>query len=239
MFPVAVERLILNNDLDIINGLTLNILPFHSVPRLAMSLLEKPLVKFGTLGPRPRSRWQRRLQPPRRCSAWMYQASVQYPILTQVIMPLTPGRNTSNVIRHTTLSPTKSARRKRQEGLQELFMTLKVAPSFENCMLVSRHYREHRLTSCLCVSRTVKAGDNIEVLKQHLPDGWSLVSAAGQVGLIPESYYTVSGDRVPSPLYLSGDLLLALLYAVMVLIYGAGGFCCILLFRCHARRSGP
>lgn len=60
-------------------------------------------------------------------------------------------------------------------------------------------------------ARTVNAGDNIEVLKQHLPDGWSLVSAAGQVGLLPESYYAVSGDRPSSPLYLPNDLLVVLL----------------------------
>ena len=40
----------------------------------------------------------------------------------------------------------------------------------------------------------MKAGDAIEVLKEHLPDGWSLVSISGEAGLIPQTYYTVSGD---------------------------------------------
>ena len=40
----------------------------------------------------------------------------------------------------------------------------------------------------------MKAGDAIEVLKEQLPDGWSLVSIAGEAGLIPQTYYTVSGD---------------------------------------------
>jgi len=62
-------------------------------------------------------------------------------------------------------------------------------------MLWFGHNRQLANVLWVC-ARTVKAGDNIEVLKQHLPDGWSLVSAAGQVGLVPESYYTVSGDRV-------------------------------------------
>jgi hypothetical protein len=39
----------------------------------------------------------------------------------------------------------------------------------------------------------MKAGDHIEVLKQYLPDGWSLVSINGEAGLIPQTYYTVSG----------------------------------------------
>lgn len=87
-------------------------------------------------------RWQRRPQLPHRYSAWMRKASVQFLILTRVIMPLTPGRNTSNVNRHTTPSLTKRVRRKRQEGLQELFMTLKVVLSFENCVLSSGHYSQ-------------------------------------------------------------------------------------------------
>lgn len=41
----------------------------------------------------------------------------------------------------------------------------------------------------------MKAGDKIQVLKEHLPDGWSLVTIAGEAGLIPRSYYTVSGNR--------------------------------------------
>jgi sorting nexin-9/18/33 len=39
----------------------------------------------------------------------------------------------------------------------------------------------------------MQAGDAIEVLKEHLPDGWSLVSISGEAGLIPQTYYTVSG----------------------------------------------
>jgi sorting nexin-9/18/33 len=42
----------------------------------------------------------------------------------------------------------------------------------------------------------MKAGDEIEVLKEHLPDGWSLVNIAGEAGLIPQTYYTVSGDML-------------------------------------------
>jgi len=42
----------------------------------------------------------------------------------------------------------------------------------------------------------MKAGDAIEVLKEHLPDGWSLVGIAGEAGLIPQTYYTVSGDML-------------------------------------------
>ncbi|KAG8805780.1 hypothetical protein FRC19_007671, partial [Serendipita sp. 401] len=40
----------------------------------------------------------------------------------------------------------------------------------------------------------MKAGDDIEVLKEHLPDGWSLVSIGGEAGLIPTSYYTFTTD---------------------------------------------
>jgi Variant SH3 domain len=152
--------------------------------------------------------WQRRPQLLCRCSARTCKAYVQYRILTRVIMPRTPGRNTSNANRRTTPPPTKSVKRKQQEGLQELFTILTVVLSFENCMLSSGHGRQgaNLLRGC---ARTIKAGDNIEVLKQRLPDGWSLVRVAGQVGLVPESYYTVSGDRVPSPSYLSGILLRA------------------------------
>lgn len=39
---------------------------------------------------------------------------------------------------------------------------------------------------------SVDAGDEIEVLKEELADGWSLVkSADGEMGLLPRSYYTV------------------------------------------------
>jgi hypothetical protein len=134
----------------------------------------------------------------------MCKAHVQYLISMRVIMLPTPGRNISNVIRHINLSLTKSVKRRRQEGLQERFMTSKVVPSFENCILHSGHATGYcRLIYLSVCARAVKAGDNIEVLKQYLPDGWSLVSAAGQVGLVPETYYTVSGRGIPSSLYFS------------------------------------
>jgi len=48
---------------------------------------------------------------------------------------------------------------------------------------------------------SVSAGDALEVVKEDLADGWSLVrNAAGEVGLLPRTYYTVrflslSSDR--------------------------------------------
>jgi sorting nexin-9/18/33 len=39
---------------------------------------------------------------------------------------------------------------------------------------------------------SVDAGDEIEVVKEDLADGWSLVkNEAGEVGLLPRTYYTV------------------------------------------------
>lgn len=42
---------------------------------------------------------------------------------------------------------------------------------------------------------TVEAGDDLEVIQETLPDGWSLVRTLGDegcvVGLLPRSYYTV------------------------------------------------
>jgi sorting nexin-9/18/33 len=39
---------------------------------------------------------------------------------------------------------------------------------------------------------TVAAGDGVEVIKEDLADGWSLVrNNAGEVGLLPRTYYTV------------------------------------------------
>lgn len=39
---------------------------------------------------------------------------------------------------------------------------------------------------------TVEAGDNLEIIDEILPDGWSLVKAEdGEIGLLPQSYYTV------------------------------------------------
>lgn len=41
---------------------------------------------------------------------------------------------------------------------------------------------------------TVEAGDNLEVLKQDVGDGWSLVKMEdGKIGLLPTTYYTVGG----------------------------------------------
>lgn len=41
---------------------------------------------------------------------------------------------------------------------------------------------------------TVEAGDDLEVIRETLPDGWSLVRALNEeshVGLLPRTYYTV------------------------------------------------
>jgi sorting nexin-9/18/33 len=39
---------------------------------------------------------------------------------------------------------------------------------------------------------SVDAGDELEVVKEDLADGWSLVkNEAGEVGLLPRTYYTV------------------------------------------------
>jgi sorting nexin-9/18/33 len=39
---------------------------------------------------------------------------------------------------------------------------------------------------------SVAAGDDLEVIKEDLADGWSLVkNSAGEVGLLPQTYYTV------------------------------------------------
>src|ERR1700761_6272095 len=39
---------------------------------------------------------------------------------------------------------------------------------------------------------SVEAGDEIEIVKEDLADGWSLVkNVAGGVGLLPRTYYTV------------------------------------------------
>ncbi|KAF9494964.1 hypothetical protein BDN71DRAFT_1470800 [Pleurotus eryngii] len=47
---------------------------------------------------------------------------------------------------------------------------------------------------------TVDAGDEIHVLKEDLPDGWSLVKAANnEVGLVPRAYYTFTADFVQEP----------------------------------------
>ncbi|KAF5388740.1 hypothetical protein D9757_004790 [Collybiopsis confluens] len=42
---------------------------------------------------------------------------------------------------------------------------------------------------------TVHAGDELEVVKEDLADGWSLVSdAEGEIGLLPRSYYTLTSE---------------------------------------------
>lgn len=45
---------------------------------------------------------------------------------------------------------------------------------------------------------TVKAGDEVEVIKENVGEGWSLVrDSLGTVGLLPQSYYTVC-TNIPS-----------------------------------------
>ncbi|KAH9932962.1 uncharacterized protein B0H18DRAFT_984853 [Fomitopsis serialis] len=53
----------------------------------------------------------------------------------------------------------------------------------------------------------VEAGDELEVLKEDVGDGWSLVKLAkcrnangheGEIGLLPQSYYTLPGVIIPS-----------------------------------------
>ncbi|KAL0571966.1 hypothetical protein V5O48_009992 [Marasmius crinis-equi] len=47
---------------------------------------------------------------------------------------------------------------------------------------------------------SVKAGDELEVLKEDLPDGWSLVkNEDGETGLLPQTYYTFTSDFTVSP----------------------------------------
>ncbi|KAF5357010.1 hypothetical protein D9756_006532 [Leucocoprinus leucothites] len=49
--------------------------------------------------------------------------------------------------------------------------------------------------------RGVAPGDDLEIIKEDLPDGWSLVRtvADGQIGLLPRSYYTFIADFVSQP----------------------------------------
>jgi sorting nexin-9/18/33 len=43
---------------------------------------------------------------------------------------------------------------------------------------------------------TVEAGDELNILKEEAGDGWSLVRASsGEIGLLPQTYYTVSPDH--------------------------------------------
>ncbi|EKM76773.1 hypothetical protein AGABI1DRAFT_78208 [Agaricus bisporus var. burnettii JB137-S8] len=49
---------------------------------------------------------------------------------------------------------------------------------------------------------TVEAGDDLEVIRETLPDGWSLVRALNEessVGLLPRTYYTFTSDFVSCP----------------------------------------
>ena len=45
---------------------------------------------------------------------------------------------------------------------------------------------------------TVDAGDEVEVVKEDVGEGWSLVrDSLGEVGLLPQSYYAVCTDFLP------------------------------------------
>ncbi|KAJ7741445.1 hypothetical protein DFH07DRAFT_926149 [Mycena maculata] len=47
---------------------------------------------------------------------------------------------------------------------------------------------------------SVEAGDELEVVKEDLADGWSLVkNEAGEVGLLPRTYYTFTADFTAAP----------------------------------------
>ncbi|KAJ7754502.1 hypothetical protein B0H16DRAFT_1542579 [Mycena metata] len=47
---------------------------------------------------------------------------------------------------------------------------------------------------------SVDAGDELEVVKEDLADGWSLVkNEAGEVGLLPRTYYTFTADFMAAP----------------------------------------
>ncbi|KAK7056363.1 hypothetical protein VNI00_002917 [Paramarasmius palmivorus] len=46
----------------------------------------------------------------------------------------------------------------------------------------------------------VKAGDELSILKEELPDGWSLVKTEnGETGLLPRTYYTFTSEFAVSP----------------------------------------
>ena len=67
---------------------------------------------------------------------------------------------------------------------------------------------------------SVEAGDEIAVVKEELSDGWSLVkNNAGEVGLLPRTYYTVNEGAVY--VYLSSVL-------IRIVVYGR---------LCHGSRS--
>ncbi|KAJ7185508.1 hypothetical protein C8R46DRAFT_982143 [Mycena filopes] len=47
---------------------------------------------------------------------------------------------------------------------------------------------------------SVDAGDELEIVKEDLADGWSLVkNEAGEVGLLPRTYYTFTADFTAAP----------------------------------------
>ncbi|RDB29754.1 Sorting nexin lst-4 [Hypsizygus marmoreus] len=47
---------------------------------------------------------------------------------------------------------------------------------------------------------SVSAGDALEIVKEDLADGWSLVkNATGEVGLLPRTYYTFTLEFTPAP----------------------------------------
>ncbi|KAF7316396.1 SH3 and PX-domain-containing 3 [Mycena indigotica] len=47
---------------------------------------------------------------------------------------------------------------------------------------------------------SVEAGDELEVVKEDLADGWSLVkNVAGEIGLLPRTYYTFTADFTTAP----------------------------------------
>lgn len=43
---------------------------------------------------------------------------------------------------------------------------------------------------------TMSAGDELDILKDELDDGWSLANVDGKVGLIPRTYYAVCAPRM-------------------------------------------
>ena len=44
---------------------------------------------------------------------------------------------------------------------------------------------------------TVEAGDELEVVKEDVGEGWSLVKdSTGEIGLLPQTYYTVCMSSV-------------------------------------------
>jgi sorting nexin-9/18/33 len=54
---------------------------------------------------------------------------------------------------------------------------------------------------------TVEAGDVLDILKEDIGDGWSLVrTAGGEIGLLPTTYYTVCGGAQLWRMFLSDIL---------------------------------